>query len=406
MTYNITLTNGNLLAVIPDGTINTTACSLTLIGRNYAGGYGQFQDDNYVRLLESGSNSTAPAAPLTGQLWYNSTSKTLQVYNGTTFKSISGAASQTTAPTNPAAGDLWFDTINQQLKVWTGTAWLAIGPASTTGTGAIPTTITDTGNIEHSVIQLNVNGNVVGIISQDATFAPGNAISGFSNVYPGITLSTIVNSQTPTFVGTATNANTLAGLPSSAFMSAVQNTQTTGKVQILSSAGLFVGPNGELTANVVGNTTVNLYNTSNSGNLNLGVNKNGTPTAGLRVVGSTGDVAVFGNLSVVGSVTANTEIINASEIVSGNIQAANVTVTGRYNGSGAGLSSIPGANVTGTVSLASTAANAGNLKTTAWTITQAGPNLIFQVSGNTVASLDPSGNFTTLGNIIPNGTPS
>jgi hypothetical protein len=55
MSYTINLTNGNIFAVIPDGTINQSS-SQTLVGKNYAG-YGQFLDDNFIHLLENGANS-------------------------------------------------------------------------------------------------------------------------------------------------------------------------------------------------------------------------------------------------------------------------------------------------------------------------------------------------------------
>ena len=77
MSYTINLTNGNVFATIPDGTINTTS-NMTLIGKNYAG-YGQFLDDNFIHLLENAANSSAPTAPLTGQLWFNTTSAVLNV---------------------------------------------------------------------------------------------------------------------------------------------------------------------------------------------------------------------------------------------------------------------------------------------------------------------------------------
>ena len=107
---------------------------MTLIGKNYAG-YGQFLDDNFIHLLENSSNTTAPSAPLTGQLWWDKTNNLLKVYNGTVFKTISAATAASSAPTSNSTGDLWFDTTNQQLKVWTGSAWLLIGPAFTAGTG-------------------------------------------------------------------------------------------------------------------------------------------------------------------------------------------------------------------------------------------------------------------------------
>jgi len=67
MAYTINLTDGAVFATITDGTINT-ASSMILVGKNYAG-YGEFLDENFIHLLESGANTTAPAAPLTGQLW-------------------------------------------------------------------------------------------------------------------------------------------------------------------------------------------------------------------------------------------------------------------------------------------------------------------------------------------------
>ena len=50
MAYTINLTDGQIFATIPDGTINT-ASSMTLVGKNYAG-YGEFLDENFIRLLE------------------------------------------------------------------------------------------------------------------------------------------------------------------------------------------------------------------------------------------------------------------------------------------------------------------------------------------------------------------
>ena len=84
MSYTITLTDGAVFATIADGTINTSS-SMTLVGKNYAG-YGQFINDDIIRLLESGSNTTPPGAPLTGQLWWDKTDNVLKIYNGTVFK--------------------------------------------------------------------------------------------------------------------------------------------------------------------------------------------------------------------------------------------------------------------------------------------------------------------------------
>ena len=197
MSYTIALTNGNILTTIPDGTINTSSCSQTLVGKNYAG-YGQFLDDNFVHLLENAANSTPPSAPLKGQLWFNTTTGILQVNNGTGWKSLGGSQASSSAPTNNSTGDLWYDTVAQQLNVWTGSAWLLVGPIynSTTGiTGAIPATIVDNTAQSHVVVELYVNDKIVGFISDSAAFTPQTPISGFTEILPGITLAATVNGE-------------------------------------------------------------------------------------------------------------------------------------------------------------------------------------------------------------------
>jgi hypothetical protein len=142
MAYTINLTDGTVFATITDGTINTSS-SMILVGKNYAG-YGEFLDENFIHLLESNANTTAPAAPLTGQLWWDKTNTLLKVYTGTSFKNIGSATASATAPTGVVTGDLWYDTGNQQLKVWTGTAFIVVGPGFSTAqgqSGAIPETL-------------------------------------------------------------------------------------------------------------------------------------------------------------------------------------------------------------------------------------------------------------------------
>ena len=288
MAYTINLTNGTIFATIADGTINTSS-SMTLIGKNYAG-YGQFLDDNFIHLLESGANSTPPGAPLTGQLWWDSTNSLLKVYNGSIFKTISAATASSSAPASNVTGDLWYDTVNQQLKVWTGTAWLVVGPAFTSGqgiTGAIADTISD-GSTSHVVIKLYVNDSVVGIVSKDAAFSPSPAITGFSLVKPGITLSTLVGSQVPWFWGTAQYANALVG--GQPYMLNNANTSTTGTVSVLNNSGLFVGTNSDFNVKVSG-TSVTLANQTTNGNIYFQVNPAGIPTTALTINGSTGVVS-------------------------------------------------------------------------------------------------------------------
>lgn len=90
MAYTINKTSGTVLANVADGTIDSSTADLTLIGKNYSG-YGDALNENFVKLLENFSNTTAPSSPLAGQLWWDSTNNLLKVYTGSTFKTVSSS---------------------------------------------------------------------------------------------------------------------------------------------------------------------------------------------------------------------------------------------------------------------------------------------------------------------------
>jgi hypothetical protein len=289
MAYTINLTDGTIFAVIADGTINTSS-SMTLVGKNYAG-YGEFLDENFIHLLESGSNTTAPGAPLTGQLWWDQTTDTLKVYNGTNFKVISGATASPAAspPSNPVAGDLWYDSTNAQLNVYSGTTWIVVGPAFTAGTGvtgAIPDTITDNTATSHVVIKLFVQDEIVGIVSRDSgPWTPQVAIPGFANVNPGIQVATSVGGVNQFFQGTATNAQLLDGLDSTDFLSSIANDSTSGTLGILNDGGLTVGSDSDVRLFVSG-SDVFLRNQTSDSNIKIQINDGGVNTTALTFYGA------------------------------------------------------------------------------------------------------------------------
>jgi hypothetical protein len=79
MSYIINNSRGQVLAVVADGTVNTTATDLSLVGRALTE-YGTFENENYVFLLENFANNTAPLQPILGQLWYNSATDVISTY--------------------------------------------------------------------------------------------------------------------------------------------------------------------------------------------------------------------------------------------------------------------------------------------------------------------------------------
>ena len=88
MSYIINNSRGQIVAVVGDGTVNTTATDLALVGRAVTN-YGDYQNENYVYLLENFANGTAPTQPILGQLWYDSSNDVLNAYNtGNTFTAL------------------------------------------------------------------------------------------------------------------------------------------------------------------------------------------------------------------------------------------------------------------------------------------------------------------------------
>ena len=306
MAYTINLTDGTIFATIADGTINTTS-SMILVGKNYAG-YGEFLDENFIHLLENGSNTTAPGAPLAGQLWWDSANSLMKVYNGTTFKTISSATASSSAPTSNVTGDLWWDTTNQQLKAYNGTAFVLVGPASSSAqgtSGAIVETVLDNSSVSHTVIKMYVGGTVVATISKDATFTPQVAIVGFATIAPGMQLSSTVSNNL--FRGTATNAEALNGVSGNAFMRTDTNTSTTGSLSVLTdTGGFFVGADSDAKISVTTATSsVNIQNQTQDANIAIVVNDGGSTTTALLVNGSTSQVGVLGITNLNGSGIGN-----------------------------------------------------------------------------------------------------
>ena len=376
MAYTINLTDGTVFATITDGTINTSS-SMILVGKNYAG-YGEFLDENFIHLLESGSNTTAPAAPLTGQLWWDKTNNLLKVYNGAIFKTISAATASASAPASNVIGDLWYDTVNQQLKVWTGAAFLVVGPGYTSAqgeSGAIPETILNSTGATRYITSLYVNNTLVGIVNAAAQFVPEAALlPGFPIIYPGITLAANVSSAV--FAGTATNAALLDNLDSSDFMRATANTATNGRLQVNNANGIFIG-----TSNVVQisqSTNDGIIATPvSTGNLIIRTNVSGVTYTVATALGANGTFAI-----------ANAATVGTTLSVTGNITGANINTAGLVSATG----NIHGGNVNTVLVAATTLSATANVQ--GGNVNTAG---LITATGNIISAANISGSFV-LGN--------
>ena len=119
MSYTINKTDGTKLVVLKDGTVDISTTDLALFGKGYAG-FGERLNENFVKILENFANTTAPAKKIKGQLWYDTLTNQIKVWNGSTFKPVGSSTVGTTRPTSVNAGDMWFDTGNGQLYVYSG----------------------------------------------------------------------------------------------------------------------------------------------------------------------------------------------------------------------------------------------------------------------------------------------
>ena len=343
--------------VVEDQTINTDT-SIKLPGRNSTG-YGAAIAEDLLHLLENFASPTEPSTPIEGQLWYNNNTEQLLIYDGTVWVSASGLKKSTTEPdaTEALTGDLWADTDNQQLYLYTGSSWILVGPSFSSGltTGAQPNTITGQDNAEYTVIEIQVNANIVAIVAFN-TFTPKATIPGFAGtqIRPGINLA---NRDTDgdgindvKFYGIAEKAESLIvnnlAVPAANFLRGNAESTTTFPLNIQNNTGIAYGINAELNIGIEGSAGVIQHQIEGSNidvrvknggilttvlridsNLRLGVN-NTAPDEALDV---TGNIKASGTLAI-NSTTESETIGTGSVVVAGGIGVAkNVWIGGTSN---------------------------------------------------------------------------
>jgi hypothetical protein len=249
MAYTIIKSDGTVLTTIADGTINTTSTSLALPGRNYAG-YGQSQDTNFVHVLENFADTSPPANPLRGQLWYNTNNSTLYVCptdgeanalawlaltatasgGNTTFGAVTvtgNISSNNLTVTNTATANAFsagYLTISANANI-------ADANITTANIGTLQTTVITTGAASTSGT-LTGTWTVNGSVGGSALVLNGNlAISNSSgsNIY-GIKTDKYMyaNGDIISFAGSYANANVAAYLPT--YNGNILTVQTTATV--------------------------------------------------------------------------------------------------------------------------------------------------------------------------------
>lgn len=242
MSYLVQNTAGNIIASVTDGQVNNTDTSLQLVGKGYQTYAGVIAED-LVALAENFADVTPPLKPLPGQLWYDKSTKTLHVYNGTVFKPVNAVKVDNDTPVTNQTGDLWYDSASHQLKFFMDGNFEVVAPAYSlqqNKSGQEVVTLLDIHGASHTAVTLSANGFVMAIISADLPYTiMSPPIAGFHDVGTGITLSTLFS---PRLIGTATHALTADNLASAdGFMSAVADTGTTGNIYVNNDDGITIG---------------------------------------------------------------------------------------------------------------------------------------------------------------------
>jgi len=239
MAYTIVKSDGTVLTTIADGTINTTSTSVGLPGRNYAG-YGQTLDTNFVHQLENFADTTPPANPLTGQLWYNTNANTLYVCptdglsnaNAWVSLAVSSANSTTTFGSVQVTGNLSANNVTAVNNVSGANGIFTNISVSSTANISSGTANIGTGNIG-SLFTQSINAGsqstavtLTGVLTQNGA-GTANSIGGTSMWVTGGNLVVTgsgnigirtnnyyyANGDPISFAGSYSNANVASYLP-------------------------------------------------------------------------------------------------------------------------------------------------------------------------------------------------
>jgi hypothetical protein len=306
MSYIINNSRGNVIAIVADGTVNTTATDLTLVGRGVTN-YGTAENENYVYLLENFANSTAPLIPILGQLWYNSNTDIISAYNSANTwtrladevyvqaQKISPAFSG--VPTAPTAAN---GTSNTQLA----TTAFVLNQLQSANSIVVSGNITG-GNIRTGG-GMSANGNITG----NYFVGNGSQLSGVTaTAVEGIDL--LGNTLSPNVI--YSSLNTVGNLNS---LSVVGNTITGNLIAIefISSSGSITGS--DMFSNGIVSAVGNVYGANFVGNVVSPAGSN---------INTTGNIT-GGNVDATGNISGNNIFATNRISATGNITTTNTLI--------------------------------------------------------------------------------
>jgi len=274
MPYVIKKTDGNIIATVTDGTVDTSSTSLTLIGKNYKG-IGEIYNENLVYLLENFANSSPPGNQIKGQLWYNNNTSKLNVYDGTNWRPVGSPFVSNARPDNLISGDFWIDTASQQLKFYDGINLITAGPIYTKNQGkngwVVEEIVSDNGDTK--LVTSIYSANIRMAILSTSEFRPLVPINGFTEALQplraGLTFSSLVTGNTVHAV--VETSQTLfdavdGSLDTTKFVRSDKSGSISGSLSVTSAGGVTIGPSAAISIYVDTTVTPNRNVVSNQVN--------------------------------------------------------------------------------------------------------------------------------------------
>lgn len=134
MTYSVKNSAGTVTYNVADGAANTNAISLTFMGKGETN-YGTYLNENFLWLLENFSNNSSnpPALPVQGQLWWDSTYKFLNVYDGSKWNTVYGNLATLTVNGAVSSSSVTAATIGNSITTYTGVSANLVGGVTSVG---------------------------------------------------------------------------------------------------------------------------------------------------------------------------------------------------------------------------------------------------------------------------------
>jgi len=346
--------------VVDDLTINEQT-DLKFIGKNTAG-YAVATGENFLHLLENFANIDAPNNPVEGQMWYNTTSNVMYVFDSTQWVEVGGLKKSNSKPTAAESqeGDLWVDAGTKQLYLFANGAWILVGPQFSEGnkTGIIAEEVIDVNSNAYQVIKLFISNELVAVFSSAEESSgvpyirPRTQIPGFEVLYKGLTLKNATSGEAFKYYGTAERAESLSIAGSTVAAANFLRNDISGAIQgnlrVKADAGIFLGEEGTFNLRVAGGEGI-LTNTVDGADIKVQVNNAGVTLTPITV-SNTGNITFTNELTVDGIETSS-PIVVTDNSTSTNTQTGSIRTAG-------------GIGVTGTSYFNDVVKVAGNLTTT------------------------------------------